>query len=67
MAKTLSQFTISSEGAKEEGGYVLHIETDDGETMDVNATYEQLDLISEAIEERLDEDEEDQLAVEGEA
>jgi hypothetical protein len=34
--------------------------------MDVNATYEQLDLISEAIDERLDEDEEDQLAVEGE-
>jgi hypothetical protein len=63
MAKTLSQFTISSEGE----GYVLHIETDDGDTLDVNATYEQLDLISEAIEERLDEDEEDQLAVEGEA
>jgi hypothetical protein len=63
MAKILSQFTISSEGE----GYVLHIETDDGDTLDVNATYEQLDLISEAIEERLDEDEEDQLAVEGEA
>jgi len=62
MAKTLSQFTISNEGE----GYILHIETDDGETMDVNATYEQLDLISEAIDERLDEDEEDQLAVEGE-
>ena len=63
MAKTLSQFTISSEGE----AYVLHIETDDGQTLDVNATYEQLDLISEAIEERLDEDEEDHLAVEGEA
>ena len=63
MAKTLSQFTISSEGE----GYILHVETDDGQTLDVNATYEQLDLISEAIEERLDEDEEDQLAVEGEA
>jgi hypothetical protein len=62
MAKTLSQFTISSEGES----YVLHIETDDGQTMDVNATYEQLDLISEAIDERLDEDEEEQLAVEGE-
>lgn len=63
MAKTLSQFTISSEG----DGYVLHVETDDGQTLDVGATYEQLDLISEAIEERLDEDEEDMLAVEGEA
>jgi hypothetical protein len=54
MAKTLSQFTISSEGE----GYILHVETDDGETLDVSATYEQLDLISEAIDERLDEDEE---------
>ena len=63
MAKTLSQFTIDSEGE----GYVLRIATDDGETMDVSATYEQLDLIVEAIEERLDEDEEDKLAVEGEA
>ncbi len=43
------------------------IETDDGETLEVNATYEQLDLISEAIEAQLDEDEEDALAVEGEA
>jgi hypothetical protein len=62
MAKTLSQFTISSEGE----GYILHLETDDGQTLDVSATYEQLDLISEAIDERLDEDEEDMLAVEGE-
>jgi len=62
MAKTLSQFTISSQGED----YVLHIETDDGGRMDVNATYEQLDLISEAIDERLDEDEEEQLAVGGE-
>jgi len=59
MAKTLSQFTISSEGE----GYVLHIETDDGETLDISATYDQLDLISEAIDDRLDEDEEDKLAV----
>lgn len=62
MAKTLSQFTVSREGE----GYVLHIETDDGETIDVGASYEQLDLIAEAIDDRLDEDEEDQLAVEGE-
>lgn len=61
MAKTLSEFTISSQG----DGYILHIATDDGETLDVSATYEQLDLISEAIEDRLDEDEEQALAVEG--
>jgi hypothetical protein len=59
MAKTLSQFTISPEGEN----YVLHVETDDGETLDISATYEQLDLISEAIDERLDEDEETALAV----
>lgn len=64
MAKTLSQFTISEEGDDET--YLLRIATDDGQTLEVNATYEQLDLIAEAIEERLDEDEEDQLAVEGE-
>jgi len=63
MAKTLSQFTISKEGSGDEGGYVLHVETDDGETLDITATYEQLDLIAEAIDERLDEDEEEQLAV----
>ncbi len=68
MAKTLSQFTITSspEGSDDAAEYVLHIETDDGETLEVNATYEQLDLISEAIEAQLDEDEEDALAVEGE-
>ncbi len=45
---------------------MLHIESDDGETLEINATYEQLDLISEAIEEQLDADEEDVLVVEGE-
>ena len=63
MAKTLSRFTISSRG----DAYVLHIETDDGAMLDVEASYEQLDLIAETIEERLDEDEDEQLAVEGEA
>lgn len=62
MAKTLSEFTISAEGED----YVLHIATDDGETIDINATYEQLDLISEAIDDRLDSDEEEALAVEEE-
>ena len=63
MAKTLSDFTISSDAEF----YVLQIATDDGETLDVNASYEQLDLIAEAIEERLDEDEDEQMAAEGEA
>lgn len=47
MAKTLSQFTI----ARATGGdYLLSIETDDGETVEIEASYEQLDLIVEAIE-----------------
>ena len=59
MAKTLSQFTLGGEGES----YVLHIETEDGERLDIAATYEQLDLIAEAIDEKLDSDEEDQLEV----
>ena len=61
MAKTLSQFTVTREGEN----YLLSIETDDGETLEVNADFEQLDLISETIEEQLDADEEDALAVDG--
>jgi hypothetical protein len=59
MARNLSQFTISSQG----DGYILHLATEDGGNFDVAATYEQLDLISETIEERLDEDEEEALEV----
>lgn len=59
MAKTLSQFTIVRATS---GDYMLSIETDDGETVEIEASYEQLDLMVEAIEERLDSDEEDALA-----
>jgi hypothetical protein len=60
MARTLAQFTITPDG---EGDYTLSLEDDDGETIDFTASFEQLDLIVEAIEERLDDDEEDALAV----
>ena len=60
MARTLSQFTITPDG---QGDYVLSLEDDDGETIDFTASYEQLDLITEAIEELLDTDEEDVLGV----
>lgn len=60
MAKTLAQFTITPDG---EGDYTLHLEDEDGETLEFLASYEQLDLIVEAIEEQLDSDEEDILAV----
>jgi len=64
MARTLSQFTILPDG---NGDYVLSLEDDDGETFDFTASFDQLDLITEAIEEVLDDDEEDALGVDDEA
>lgn len=58
MARTLAQFTITADG---DGDYTLHLEDDDGETLEFTASFEQLDLIVEAIEEQLDDDEEDVL------
>jgi hypothetical protein len=60
MAKLLSQFTIARTS---DGDYLLTIDTDDGETLEFEASYEQLDLMVEGIEEQLDSDEEDALGV----
>jgi hypothetical protein len=60
MARTLAQFTITPDA---NGDYTLHLEDEDGETMEFSAGFEQLDLIVEAIEEQLDGDEEDALGV----
>ncbi|WP_066721354.1 hypothetical protein [Sphingomonas pituitosa] len=60
MARILSQFTITPDS---DGDYTLHLEDEDGETIEMAASYEQLDLIVEAIEDVLDSDEEDALAV----
>jgi uncharacterized protein YegP (UPF0339 family) len=60
MARTLAQFTITPDA---QGDYTLNLEDEDGETMEFSASYEQLDLIVEAIEEQLDSDEEDILGV----
>ena len=62
MAKILSQFTISRSG----DDYLLHIEDEDGDIQDYTATYEQLDLITETIDEQLNTDEEDVLGVDEE-
>jgi hypothetical protein len=59
MARTLSQFTISRSG----NDYVLHIEDEDGDIQDYAATFEQLDLITEAIDDQLNRDEEDILGI----
>ena len=49
MAKGLARFTIERAGDE----YVLHIEDEDGDTFELTASFEQLDLISEALEEHL--------------
>lgn len=63
MARILSQFTITPDS---DGDYTLHLEDEDGETIEMTASYEQLDLIVESIEEVLDMDEEGALEVEDE-
>lgn len=59
MAKVLTHFSITQEPE----GYLLHLEDEDGEEIEMQASYEQLDLIVEAISEQLDSDEEDALGV----
>lgn len=60
MARTLAQFTVTPDG---NGDYVLSLEDDDGDTIDFTASFDQLDLIAEAINEAVDADEEDALGV----
>jgi hypothetical protein len=62
MAKILGQFSITQEA----DGYILHMEDDDGETVEYSATLEQLDLITEAIEDQLEMDEADALSIDDE-
>ena len=57
MAKALAQFSIRRTGED----YLLTIEDQDGETVELAADYDQLDLITEAIEETLNADEEEAL------
>ena len=59
MAKVLTHFSIT----QEPDGYLLHLEDEDGDEIEMQASYEQLDLIVEAIGEQLDSDEEDALGV----
>ncbi|MBD8548844.1 hypothetical protein [Sphingomonas sp. CFBP 8760] len=56
MAKTLSRFTIEPKGED----YLLLIEDEDGETMEISATLEQLDLLGETIDELLEKDDADE-------
>lgn len=60
MARTLASFSVVADG---KGDYLISIEDEDGETIELTAGYEQLDLVSEAIDEALDDDEEEALGV----
>ena len=58
-AKALASLAISPTG----DGYLLMIEDEDGETMELTATFAQLDLIAEAVDQQLNSDEEDALGI----
>ena len=57
MERSISHFAIS----REEDNYILHFTDDDGETIELTASFDQLDLIAEAIDTALDQDEEAEL------
>jgi hypothetical protein len=58
-ARELAHFSIVRQGED----YLITIEDKDGETAEYTADYDALDVIAEAIEETLDSDEEDALAI----
>jgi len=59
MAKTLERFSIT----RAADGYLLHIEDDSGETLELTATFDQLDLITEELESALDDDADEEVAL----
>lgn len=58
MAKALERFTIT----RTLDEYVLSIEDENGDVIELTATYDQLDLITEELDRALDDDEELALA-----
>ena len=55
MAKSLERFTIT----RAADGYLLTIEDDTGATLELTASFDQLDLITEELESALDEDDDE--------
>ncbi len=53
MAQSLARFTVTKTADE---NFLLHIEDDSGETLELEASYDQLDLIVEAIDEQLEAD-----------
>lgn len=62
MAKALASFVISPIGED----YLLMMEDEDGESIELTASFEQLDLIAEAVDQQLNGDEADTLSVDDE-
>lgn len=58
MARTLAHFTVTRAG----DDFLLGLEDEDGETIEFTASFDQLDLITEAIDDVLEADEDDLLA-----
>ncbi|MFM9977430.1 MAG: hypothetical protein ACKVOP_05205 [Sphingomonadaceae bacterium] len=61
MAQTLARFTITK---AIDDSFMLHIEDDSGATLELEASYDQLDLIVEAIDEQLSGDLDDRDEIE---
>lgn len=59
MSLSLARFTIKR---TLDDSFMLHIEDDSGSTLELEATYDQLELITEAIEEALEIEADDQDA-----
>lgn len=59
MAKALARFTIS----KDNDDYVIRLDDEDGATLELRTTYDQLDLMADAIDRQLDEDEDEDDAL----
>ncbi len=59
MTKVLARISITANG----DDYRLRLETGDGEVFEVVASFEQLDLLAEDIDRRLDADEDNAAAL----
>jgi hypothetical protein len=62
MAKMLERFVI----ARAADGYMITIEDDSGDTLELTATFDQLDLITEELDRALDEDADDSTLIDEE-
>jgi hypothetical protein len=57
MAKALERFTI----ARAADGYLITVEDEAGDVMELNASFDQIDLIAEELDHALDNDADDAL------